>query len=44
MPDPGSTSALYAKRYKAAYATRLARGAGLAFDGIAAVGALAKSR
>jgi len=40
MPDPGATSA-FTQRYKRPTATRLARVAGLAFDGIAALGALA---
>ena len=42
MPDPGATSA-FTQRYKAAYGNTPSPVAGLAFDGIAAVGALAKS-
>ncbi|MGB5863948.1 MAG: penicillin-binding protein activator [Sulfitobacter sp.] len=42
LPDPGS-SAAFASRYTAAYGERPLDIAGLAFDGIAAVGSLVKS-
>tara|TARA_R110002049_G_scaffold28333_2_gene97458 strand:- start:2867 stop:4051 length:1185 start_codon:yes stop_codon:yes gene_type:complete len=42
LPDPGATSA-FTQRYKAAYGDTPSPVARLAFDGIAAVGALAKS-
>ncbi len=42
MPDPGASGA-FAQRYAAAYGKQPHPLAGLAFDGIAAVGALAKS-
>ena len=42
LPDPGASSA-FAQRYSAAYGSAPHPLAGLAFDGIAAVGALAKS-
>jgi hypothetical protein len=42
LPDPGA-SAAFAARYSAAYGERPLDIAGLAFDGIAAVGSLVKS-
>jgi hypothetical protein len=42
LPDPGATTA-FSQRYAAAYGDTPGPIAGLAFDGIAAVGALAKS-
>lgn len=43
LPDPGA-SAAFAARYNAAYGARPLDIAGLAFDGIAAIGSLVKSR